>query len=219
MKLRLSFIIGCTVLFISANSQFRLGFQASGLKLPASAGNYGMSFGPGVDLSYSPDESKIEYYFNGAYFLPATSVGTGLVYDNNSSSTEATLTQKTSLIGLSLGARYFFTDRTENDFNAYAAANANFVFGNTTSSYSNVPQGYSPAYNDGSSGKSSQVMVGLGIGVEYNLGSGNIFAEAQIRFPASSYNSRTGYADDVQIPAHPWFSVGYRFSFGGGNGY
>jgi hypothetical protein len=176
-----------------------------------------MSFGPGINFSYAPDETRYEAYFNGNYFLPASSVSTGQVWDvTGTSSHDATLTQKTSLIALSLGGRYFFMDRQDNDFTIYAHGSADYVFGNTTASYSSVPAGYSPAYNDGSAGKSSQLMIGLGLGFEYNLGSGSVFGEANLRFPASSYNSRTGYASDVQIPGHLWFSAGYRFTLGGG---
>ena len=89
MKLKVCLVLSSIVLFVSANAQFRVGVQASGLKLPKSTGNYGMSFGPGVDVGYSPDESKIEYYFSGSYFLPVSSAGTGLVYGNNSSTTTA----------------------------------------------------------------------------------------------------------------------------------
>ena len=213
MKLKLCFAISCTLLAIFSNAQFKLGVQGSILKLPQSAGNYGMSFGPGVDLSYSPDESKFEYYFNGAYFLPATSVSTGLVY-YNSSSADATLTQKTSVLALGLGARYFLLDRDASDFNIYGAVSVNYLFANTTAAYSNVPANYAPAYDDGAGGKSNQAMIGLGLGMEYKLGDGAIFADANLRFPASSYNSRTGYADDVQIPGHVWFSFGYKFSLG-----
>jgi hypothetical protein len=218
MKLKASLIAGFIILCVSANAQFRLGLQASGLKLPKSTGDYGMSFGPGVDVAYSPDESKIEYYFSGSYFLPVSSVGYGLVYDNSSSSTTATLTQKTSLLALGLGARYYFIDR-ESDFNVYAAANVSYLMANTTATYSNVPAGYSPAYNDDAGGKSNQFMIGAGIGFEYKIGSGAIFADGHFRFPTSTYNSRTGYASDVEIPAHLGFSVGYRFSLGGGSDY
>jgi len=209
--------IGISTSLVKA--QFRLGFQASSLKLPSSVGNYGSSFGPGVDFSYSPDESRFEYYFNGAYFLPAKSTTSYTVYNSDGAAANATLTSKTSLIGLVLGARYFFMDRTENDFRLYAAANLNMVLGNTTATLANLPAGFVLAYDalDGAGGSTNQTMIGLGIGGEYNIGSGSIFAEANYRFPTAQYNSRTGYSGDVQIPGHPWFSVGYRFSLGGDN--
>jgi len=218
MKVKLCLLALSVIFLVSANAQFRFGVQAAALKLPASAGNYPLTFGPGVDIAYSSDESNIEYFFNGSYFLPVKSTGTGFVYSGTDEA-QVTVTQKTSLIGLELGARYFFTNRSENDFNFYATGNANLLLGNTTATFNNVPAGYAPAYDDGNSGKSSQLMVGLGVGMEYKISSGSIFAEAQFRFPASTYNSRTGYSDDVQVPAHPWFSAGYRFSFGGGSGY
>lgn len=222
MKLQTVSVLAVLCICISSSlvkAQFRLGFQGSSLKLPSSAGNYGSSFGPGVDFAYNPDESRFEYYFNGTYFLPAKSTMSYDVYGNSGTSATGTLTSKTSLIGLVLGARYFFMDRTENDFSLYAAANLNLVLGNTTASLSNLPAGFVPAYNalDGTGGNTKQTMIGLGIGGEYNVGSGSIFAEANYRFPTGEYNSRTGYSGDVQIPGHPWFSVGYRFSLGGDN--
>lgn len=219
MKLKACVIAICTFVFISANAQFRGGIQLNGLKLPASAGNYALSFGPGIDLGWSPDESKTEFFFNGAYFLPSKSVGTGYVTSGNNGA-QATLTQKTSFIGLGLGGRYFFMDREENDFNIYATASANLLLGNTTAEYTNVPPGYEPYYNDKAAGKTHQVMISLGIGAEYKVGeTGAAFIAAQYRFPTGTYNSRTGYDGDLQIPGHPWFSIGYKFSFGGGSYY
>src|SRR4051812_13909200 len=131
MKLKVCLVVSCIVLAFSANAQFRIGVQASGLKLPKSTGNYGMSFGPGVELGYSPDESKIEYYFSGTYFLPVSATGTGVVYNSNTgASTTANLTAKTSIIALSLGARYFILDR-ENDFNVFVPANASYLMATT----------------------------------------------------------------------------------------
>ena len=219
MKLRACLIAICTLVIISANAQFRGGIQLNGLKLPSSAGNYATSFGPGIDFSWSPDESRTDFFFNGAYFLPSKSVTTGYVSSGNSQA-QATLTQKTSFIGLGLGGRYFFMDREERDFNAYATASANLLLGNTKASYSSIPQGYEPYYNDGASGNTHQVMISIGVGAEYRVAeTGAVFIEAQYRFPTGTYNSRTGYDGDLQIPGHPWFSVGYKFSFGGGGGY
>ncbi len=218
MKLNLFLALLLVVLFSSANAQFRLGVQGSMLKLPQSVGNYGTSYGPGVDFAFSPDESKIEYYLNVAYFLPASAPGYYTFYTaDGSNSTNGPGTDKTSLIGFVLGSRYFFLDREDNDFNIYGTANANYVFANTKSVYT-VPAGYVDPGS--SSGNSNQLMIGLGIGFEYKLNdAGSIFAEGQFRFPATTYNSRDGYSEDVQIPAHPWLSVGYKFSFGGGSGY
>jgi hypothetical protein len=222
MKLKTVSVLTVLCICISSSlvkAQFRLGFQASSLKLPSSAGNYGRSFGPGVDFAYNPEESRFEYFFNGAYFLPASSSMPYTVYSNVGATANATLTSKTSLIGLVLGARYFFMDRTENDFSLYATANLNLVLGHTSATLSNLPAGFDASYNalDGAGGNTKQAMIGLGIGGEYNVGSGSIFAEANYRFPTGEYNSRTGYSGDVQIPGHPWFSVGYRFSLGGDN--
>jgi len=220
MKLKACLIAICTIVLISANAQFRGGIQANALKLPKSAGNYGMNFGTGIDFSWSPDESKVEYFFNGGYFLPSKSLSTGYVYQGFNQR-EAPLTQKTSLIALGLGGRYFFMDRQESNFNVYATASINLLFGNTTATYSNVPSGYAPAYNDGAAGKTHQAMVSLGLGFEYKVGeTGAVFAEAQYRLATGSYNSRTGYESDngdLEIPGHPWFSAGYKFSFGGGS--
>ncbi|HVX51741.1 MAG TPA: hypothetical protein VHB48_16385 [Chitinophagaceae bacterium] len=200
----------------SSGTQFRGGLQLSGLQLPSSVGNYGMSFGPGIDFAWSPEDSRAEVYFNGTYFLPSRSVTTDQVY-LGSSSAEATLTQKTSILALGVGGRYFFMDRTENNFNAYATITVSYLFANTKATYTNVPNGYAPYYGDQTSGKSNQAMVNAGVGMEYLVSDGgSVFAEACYRFPATSYNSRTGYAEEVQIVAHPWFSLGYRFSIGGG---
>lgn len=215
MKLKACLIAICTIVLISANAQFRGGLQANALKLPKSAGNYGMNFGPGIDFSWSPDDSKAEFFFNGGYFLPATSNGTSYGFEGNQN---VAMTQKTSFIALGLGGRYFFMDREESDFNVYGTGSANLLLGNTTASYSNAPNGFYPGSGD--AGKTHQTMISLGLGFEYKVGeTGAIFAEAQYRFPTGSYNSRTGYEGDngdLEIPGHLWFSAGYKFSFGGG---
>jgi len=216
MKLKASIIAICTFVFISANAQFRGGIQLNGLKLPSSAGNYPLSFGPGIDIGWSPEESKTEFFFNGGYFLPAKSVSTGTIFNGNSSTT-VSFTQKTSFIGLGLGGRYFFMDRDENNFNVYATASANLLLGNTKSSIPNPPPGYE-SYAKESSNNTHQVMISLGLGAEYKLTeTGAVFISAQYRFPTGTYNSRTGYDGDLQIPGHPWFSLGYKFTIGGGN--
>ncbi|HWB27482.1 MAG TPA: hypothetical protein VG738_18530 [Chitinophagaceae bacterium] len=226
MKRRFLLLVGISLsscsLFAqySSSSQFRGGIQINGLQYPSSVGNYGMSFGPGIDFAYAPDNSRFEYAFNGSYYLPSASITTGYVYNSDmSSEAEATLTQKTSTIALGAGGRYFFMDREDHDLLPYATVSATLVLANTTSSWARVPQGYAPYYGDQTSGKSAQWMVNFGAGIEYVVGAyggGAVFAEANYRFPTGTYNSRTGYSEDVQIPAHPWFSFGYRFSIGGG---
>jgi len=213
MKLKACIIAICTIVFISANAQFRGGVQLNALKLPASAGNYGMSFGPGIDVAWSPDEAKYEAFFNAGYYLPAKSVSK----ESGFGSTQPTVTDKTSFIALGLGGRYYFLDRQESDFNVYATASVNLLLGNTKTSYAGFPQGYQP---DDALSTTHQFMISAGAGASYKVAeTGSAFLEAQYRLPTGTYNSRTGYVGDLEIPGHPWFSVGYRFTIGGGSSY
>jgi hypothetical protein len=174
-------------------------------------------FGFGANALYSKKGDKNSFFGDFAYYLPGTKKGT--TYGNSNSSLispsqiEVDVTTKISGIGARVGyRRYFMKEISEDGFNIYGQLYAGIMIFNGKNTLGTYDTKYSVQLEPTSS--ASGFIIGGGLGMEYSISSKlHIFAEPNFSFPASAYNSRDGFVEEIQVPPSVSLNAGVRFHF------
>lgn len=169
--------------------------------------NYGYSIGkpaPGIQV-------------RGAYnFRRKMGAALGLAYNIPIKQTTSSYVQTTNLVSANLMAIMHVIGGYEDNFSLYIPLGLTYVLGKST--YKTTDPTSSVIEDDNLNG----LAIGAALGLQFNIGTPFIFAEAGFAMPNGvNSNTTTGVTSPglSNAPFHTTLSVGLRFPLGGGSGY
>jgi len=166
---------------------------------------------PGVklDLGYSINEKTrvgLGYTYHMAIKQPSVITSTDGI-----ETSETPSDFKFNFMTISLAGNYTFVNTEEDPFSLYGMVGGSFVM----VKYKEEPRSALPNGTIDSDqmepGKENGLMINLGLGAQYNLGTIRAFADAGVAIPANQANDQ--YISNP-IPFHIIFNAGIRIPFG-----
>lgn len=182
------------------------------------AGNYTMYKGgfdkstPGLKLEVGYGlKEKIGFTFGFTKAFAINQASAIDSYDQNGNSKTTPSNVKINFSTVSLNAKYRFIGDEESAVNVYAPAGFSYVIANMKETPAEaIPSGYAAA-DQIESQNLTGFTINLGLGIGYNIGLPQIFAEGGISLPANKVGNN--YVEN-QIPAHYTVNAGIRIPFG-----
>ncbi len=202
-------VLFVTFLSIQVNAQISLGGQASFIHLFGKTGIN--TFGIGVKGDYAKSE-KIVITAGFNYFIPSTysdyTYGNSFSSMTSPSQIDVDVDYKVSLYHVFVGGKYYLVNDCEDDFGLYGIAEAGLMMGAVTTTLGDFNDNlYYTSMDDGAKESLSNFTLDIGIGGEFDLDFGYLFADLKLLLPVNTVDGQTV---EVEIPASVSLSVGVR---------
>ncbi len=207
------FLAAALLLSVSqkASAQIRLGGYAGFLHLFGGTGINTM--GLGITGEYGSSD-RVSYHGGIGYYFPATitdyTYGYAMSNQTSPSQIEIPIEQKISFINAFVGAKYYLVGEFEDDFGLYGLGEAGLIVAPAKTTVGTYDESlYYTTTDNNESTTLSNFTVNIGLGTEFNIGVGFLFADLKFNIPAVQYNSRTG-ASGLEIPGSLGMNAGFK---------
>lgn len=214
---KLAAVAAMCIVSASASAQLSVSGGLGYLKFVSGQGS---TFGVNLAGSYAASEKIVGYGSLGYYFPKKTETSAYATSNNYSfssssaSSIEVPLTQSSSFIGINAGVNYYLFTEVNDDFGFYAIGEIGLLLAPTSNEYGTYDTA-NYTLQEAESETATGFMMGIGLGTEFKVGPGFVFANAKVKIPANNVavNGQTT-AVAVEIPGHFALEAGYRIPLG-----